>query len=115
MAEKQAEAPEAAIKVIGVEDDIPDPDEKKVDKFLTLQEQLHPVELELLKPMEVSDRTEPMTTIRVVAPTSKQISDAEGNIGLLSAQCVQGIKPNDLDLHGRDYIRLHTLIRHFLR
>ena len=115
MAEKQPEAPETPIKVIGVEDNIPDPDEKKHDKFLTLQEQLNPVELELTEPMQVSDRTEKLTTIKVVAPSSKQINDAEGNIGVICGQCVQGIKSSDLNLHGRDYIRLQTLIRHFLR
>ena len=87
----------------------------KHDKFLTLEEQRGAVEFELTEPMQVSDRTEPLTSIRVVAPSSKQIDDAAGNIGQLCGQSVQGIKPSDLKLHGRDYIRLQTLIRHFLR
>lgn len=114
MAEKQPEAPETQIKVIGVEDEIPDKDSKEGKSFLTLQERLKPIELELLQPMQVSDRTEPLTSLKIKAPSSKQIDETEGNLHGLCSKCVQGIKPKDLDLHGYDYIRLQNLLRHFL-
>ena len=124
MATKQAEAVENSLEVtrrVAADEEIWAPDEidpvteEKMGRFLSIEEQIGVVVLELTKPTKVSDREELITEVEIVAPDGDAIDNAKGKVRSLIGKCVMGINPRDLGkLPGRDYLRIQNLIRHFL-
>ena len=84
-------------------------------RFLSTDDQLGTIELELKRPLKLSDREEDMPSLKVNAPTMDDIDKTQGNAKRLLQRCVPGIDPKDMGtMHGADYIRLQKLVRHFL-
>ena len=103
-------------KMIAAEDEIWDADDTEKGRLLSISEQLGIVEMELKRPLVLSDREDNLTHLQVQAPSMDDIDKSQGNtIRPLLNKCVVGINPKDLGgMHGGDYLRLQRLVRHFL-
>ena len=105
-------------KSIAAEDVIWDADDAVIEekgRFLSIEEQKGVVELELTMPLVVDYQEADITHLNVKAPSMDDISKTNGNVRQLIGKCIVGVSPRDVvGLHGRDYVRLQSLIRHFL-
>lgn len=103
-------------RTIAAEDEIWEVEQNdEKGRFLSLDEQLGTIELELSRPLKLSDREEDLTNLQIKAPSADDIDKTQGNVRQLIGKCTTGINPKDIGkLEGRDYLRLQKLIRHFL-
>lgn len=109
-------------RVIQVEEEIWTPTEREEKgKFFSLDDQRGVIQLDLLQPLELSDR-EAVDHLLVKAPNTKQIqafqstagSEAQRELNFFGG-CCQGIKPEDIsNLHGYDFNRLTRLVTNFI-
>ena len=110
------------VREIEVDEDIWTAAEKE-DKgnFLSLEDQMGNVRLNLTKPLELRDQ-EPVDHLIVRAPTTKEIqtyrvsqqNNAKSELRFFGGCCV-GIKAEDTEnLHGRDWDRLCRLVTNFI-
>ena len=110
------------VRTIGNMEVIPDPDgDDGEPNYLSLEEKLGIVEIELSKPFAVSDTAEPASSIMVQAPSNAAMKKGKGNLYTIMERCVVGWTPSDItkffnseNTHGRDNLRVQKIIRHFL-
>ena len=108
------------VRFIGKTEEIPDPNGEGGDpNYLSLDDKLGIIELEISRTFTPSDTAEPVTSLKIQAPSTADLKQANGNVYILKEKCIVGWTPSDIkkflaEAHGRDGIRLQKLIRHFL-
>ena len=109
-------------RVIEADEEIYSPaDRDEKGRFLTLEEQRGVIQLNLLEPLELSDK-EPVNHLLVKAPRMRELQKFQSNTGTDAKReidffggCCVGIKPQDVEnLHAADWNRLSRLVANFI-
>ena len=109
-------------RIIEADEEIYSPqDREEKGRFLSLEDQRGVIQLNLLEPLELSDK-EPVNHLLVKAPRMRELQKFQSNSGSEAKReveffggCCQGINPSDVEnLHGYDWNRLSRLVANFI-